>query len=670
VCGYVKPACPGTIYGMSTTTREQYSKMITEAQAAALAYYQDAGLLMADSEYDQLLVTIKEYENSHPDDVVTHSLFDAVAGGLVQSGDAVHASPMLSLDNCFDADSLRDWLAARGCTTFTTEPKYDGLSLAATYRQGRLVRIATRGDGTAGENVTHAAGRIVGLPSELSEALDIEVRGEVIFTHDDYQAANDARVLSGKKAFVNPRNAAAGTLRAENLDYSVRLSFFAHGHIGLTSSSHSEAMTHLRDLGFGAGEDRLAVQAHSDIASVIAAVDAFAGERLTLPLDADGIVVKCDQISDQERLGFSSRAPKWGIAFKYPALEATSVLRMVEWTVGRTGRITPRASIDPVFVAGTTVTYATLHNANDIKRKDLRIGDTVLVKRAGEVIPRIEAPIIEKRTGAETIIQAPEHCPRCAAPLDTSDLVWRCTRGRSCGAAEAIRYAASRDCLDIEGMGDKLVEQLVEAKLVSDVADLFSLTTASLSGLDRMGETSARKVIDQIEKAKNQPLSRVFCALGVRMTGRSMSRRLARHFSTMTALRTATLDDLTQVDGVGPERAATIREELIELSSVIERLEVLGVNMTESTDGTVSVATDIAGKTFVLTGAMSGPLEAMSRNDVHTLLEELGAKTSSSVSKKTDYLVSGESSGSKLDKAKTLGVKVISPEDLAALLGR
>lgn len=668
--GYVKTARLGTIDSMSKTTHEQYIEMIAAACTAALAYYQDAGLLMADGAYDQLLATIKEYEDAHPDDVVAHSLFSAVAGGVAQSGDAVHASPMLSLDNCFDADALRDWLGARGCVTFTTEPKYDGLSLAATYRQGRLVRIATRGDGAAGENVTHAAGRIVGLPNELSEALDIEVRGEVIFTHDDYQAANDARVLSGKKAFVNPRNAAAGTLRAENLDYAVRLSFFAHGHIGLDSTSHSEAMTHLQDLGFGAGEDQLAIQTHSDVDSVIAAVDAFSGQRLTLPLDADGIVIKCDQISDQERLGFSSRAPRWGIAFKYPALEATSVLRMVEWTVGRTGRITPRASIDPVFVAGTTVTYATLHNANDIKRKDLRIGDTVLVKRAGEVIPRIEAPIVEKRTGAETIIQAPEHCPRCAAPLDTSDLVWRCTRGRSCGAAEAIRYAASRECLDIEGMGDKLVEQLVEAKLVSDVADLFSLTVASLSGLDRMGDTSARKVIDQIAQAKSQPLSRVFCALGVRMTGRSMSRRLARHFLTMAALRTATIEDLTQVDGVGPERAATIREELSDLSSVIERLEAMGVNMTEAPAGAIAAESDIAGKTFVLTGAMSGPLEALSRNDVHALIEGLGAKTSSSVSKKTDYLVCGESSGSKLDKAKTLGVRIISPEDLAALLGR
>ena len=655
---------------MTDMTREQYHKMVANALEAARAYYNDGGLLMADTDYDRLINAITAYETLHPDEVVDHALLDTVAGGTADSGDVVHAVPMLSLDNCFAADTLREWLDGRGAAQFTTEPKYDGLSLAATYRGGKLVRIATRGDGIAGENVTHAAGRITGLPATLSEPIDVEVRGEVIFTRDDYESASAARVASGKKAFVNPRNAAAGTLRAEALDYAAQLSFFAHGQHGLDSTGHSAAMRRLAGLGISTGAGDLSVRLHESIDSVLATVAAFDEGRLNLPLDVDGMVVKCDRRDDQERLGFSSRAPKWGLAYKYPALEATSVLRSVEWTVGRTGRITPRASIDPVFVAGTTVSFATLHNAEDIKRKDLRLGDTVLVKRAGEVIPRIEAPIVEKRDGSETAVEAPVTCPRCNGPIDRSDLVWRCQRGRSCGAAEAIRYAASRDCLDIEGMGDRLVEQLVAAKIVNDVADLFTLTEAQLANLDRMGETSARNVIDQIAKAKSRPLSKVFCALGVRMTGRSMSRRLARHFATMEALRSATLEELCQVDGVGPERAATIMNELAELSDVIDRLTIAGVNTVEPTGDDEAAGSSIAGKTFVVTGAMSGPLADLSRNDVHALIESLGGKTSGSVSKKTDYLVCGESSGSKLDKAKTLGVRVLSPDDLATLLGR
>jgi DNA ligase (NAD+) len=655
---------------MTDTTHEQYLKMVADAQEAARSYYQDGGLLMADADYDRLLGAIRSHEDAYPDDVITHGLFDTVAAGEADTGDVVHAAPMLSLDNCFDETALREWLTGRGASVFTTEPKYDGLSLAATYRDGRLVRIATRGDGVAGENVTHAAGRIAGLPENLTDTIDVEVRGEVIFTHTDYQNANDARVASGKKAFVNPRNAAAGTLRAETLEYPAQLSFFAHGQVGLTASSHSGAMMRLRELGVSTGSGELVVRTHDNVDDVLAAVRTFNDTRLDLAVDVDGMVVKCDRLEDQERLGFSSRAPKWGLAYKYPALEATSVLRSVEWTVGRTGRITPRASIDPVFVAGTTVSYATLHNAEDIKRKDLRIGDTVLVKRAGEVIPRIEAPIVEKRDGNEKTIDAPATCPRCDGPIDRSDLVWRCERGRSCGASEAVRYAASRDCLDIEGMGDRLVEQLVAGGLVNDVADLFDLTESQLAGLERMGETSARNVIAQIEGAKARSLSKVFCALGVRMTGRSMSRRLARHFLTMDALRAATLEELCQVEGVGVERATTIMNELIELGEVIDRLVKAGVTMTEPVSNEETTGNEVAGKTFVVTGAMSGALADLSRNDVHALIEEMGGKTSGSVSKKTDYLVCGESSGSKLDKATALGVRIVSPDELATMLGR
>lgn len=650
---------------------ETYLAAVRTAAEAADAYYQNAGLLMADGEYDRLLREIAAYETAHPEERVEHHLHEKVAAGTSTGGDVTHAAPMLSLENCFSLDELRTWLDGRGAGRYTTEPKYDGLSLAATYERGRLVRIATRGDGTSGENVTYAADRIEGLPSLLAEPLDLEVRGEVIFTRENYENANTLRVAAGKKAFVNPRNAAAGTLRAENLEYPVTLSFYAHGQVGLTTEHHSDAMRRLGKLGVGVGSGDLAISVHDDAASAIAAVERFDSVRETLPLDVDGMVVKCDAISEQQRLGSSSRAPRWGIAYKYPALEATSVLRAVEWTVGRTGRITPRATIDPVFVAGTTVTYATLHNADDIKRKDLRIGDTVLVKRAGEVIPRIEAPIVEKRDGTETVVEAPATCPRCDGAIVTDDIVWRCSRGRACGTGEAIRYATSRDCLDIEGMGEKLVEQLVAGGRVKDVADLFTLTVEDLAGLERMGETSARKVVEQIEIARTRPLSRVFCALGVRMTGRSMSRRLARHFTNMDALRNAGTETLCTVEGVGPERAAVIVEELAELADVIDRLAALGVNMREpiAAETAAADADGVAGKTFVVTGAMNGRLEGFSRNDVHARIEAAGGKTSGSVSTKTDYLVTGDSGGSKVEKARALGVATITPDELAELLG-
>ena len=654
-------------------TPEAYREAVETALAAAETYYQNDGLLMADAEYDALVAAISLYEKTHPEHRIEHGILEKVAAGTTGTGDVAHAAPMLSLDNCFDTDELRTWLTGRGATRFTTEPKYDGLSLAATYANGRLVRIATRGDGISGENVTYAAARIAGLPSQLAKAVDVEVRGEVIFTSENYAAANDLRVQAGKKAFVNPRNAAAGTLRAETLEYPATLNFYAHGQVGLETTSHSAAMHELARLGVSTGDGELAIRVHSDIESVLAAVEAFAAARETLPLDVDGMVVKCDETADQQRLGFSSRVPRWGIAYKYPALEATSILRAVEWTVGRTGRITPRATIDPVFVAGTTVTYATLHNADDIRRKDLRVGDTVLVKRAGEVIPRIEAPIVEKRDGTETVITAPVTCPRCGGTIVTDDIVWRCARGRACGTGEAIRYATSRDCLDIEGMGEKLVEQLVASGRVKDVADLFTLTETDLVDLERMGETSAKKVVEQIANARTRPLSRVFCALGVRLTGRSMSRRLARHFTTMDALRNADTETLCQVEGVGPERAAVIREELDELSDVIDRLVALGVKMDEPVDTTVTATPgtiEVSGKTFVVTGAMTGRLDGMSRNDVHALIENAGGKTSGSVSKKTDYLVSGEAGGSKIEKATSLGVKIITPDELADLLGR
>jgi DNA ligase (NAD+) len=643
-----------------------YKKAVEEAVAAAANYYNSTGLLMSDAEYDGLLIQIKQTEDLHPKWVIAHNLHSTVAGGTSSGGEIKHVEPMLSLDNCFDISELETWLAAHSGSSFTVEPKYDGLSLAATYKDGTLTHIATRGDGTSGENVTYALDRIIGLPKTLGEPLSFEVRGEVIFNETNFEIANSNRMAAGKAAFANPRNAAAGTLRAEKLEYVVTLSFYAHGQVGLDEHvSHSACMSKLAGLGIACGDKGLELRVCASAKKVVELVEKFKNDRETLSVDVDGVVIKIDDYITQKKLGNSSRAPRWGLAFKYPAIEATSILREVEWTVGRTGRITPRATIDPVLVGGTTVTYATLHNAQDIEKKDLMIGDTVLVKRAGEVIPRIEAPLIEKRDGTQKKIKSPTVCPRCGGKINTTDIIWRCVQGRKCGLSESIQYAASRDCLDIEGMGKAVVQQLVDTGAVTSVADIFTLTKEVLSSLDRMGETSADNLIAQIEKARTAPLNKVFCALGVRNTGRSMSRRIAAKFKTMDAIVKATVEELAEIDGIGEDKAATICKDLKELTEVITELAKAGVTMQETT---TSVPTPLVGKIFVVTGTMTGQLANKSRQEVLDLIEFAGGKTSSSVSKNTNYLVAGDSAGSKLDKAIALKITVLSPDELAEML--
>jgi len=651
--------------------RQEFLAGITRAESAARAYYEEGRLEMADGEYDQLIALLRQAREEHgwsEADV----LLGAVAAGTSGGGEAIHAAPMLSLDNLFSVFDVASWCErtaelaglATGEAAFSVEPKYDGLSLAATYRQGQLVRIATRGDGRFGEDVTYARHRIVGLPAMLRSEVDCEVRGEVLFTRGQFEAASVARIATGRPAFVNPRNAASGTLRAETLDYEAELSFFSYGGVGIPQTSHVALLEALSRLGLQVGSGDLRPRRVVGGNAVASWVESFGELREQLEVDVDGAVIKLDDIPAQNRVGETSRSPRWGIAFKYPALEATSVLRSVEWTVGRTGRITPRATIDPVFVAGTTVTYATLHNADDIRRKDLRIGDAVLVKRAGEVIPRIEAPLVDRRSGAEHEISIPERCPRCEGELDRSQLVWRCVRGRVCGAREAIVYAASRDALDIEGLGEKIVSQLVEAGLVADIADIFTLTSSQVAALDRLGEVSATSLISQIERARAQPFSRVLTALGVRMTGRAMSRRLAKHFVTMDALRNAGITELCAVEGIGLERAETIRGELVELGPVIDRLEDLGMSLREPVEHAGSAP--LTDKTVVISGSVPG----LTRTKANEWIERLGGKSSGSVSAKTDILITNETETTKARKARELGVEIWDVEHFMSLIQR
>jgi DNA ligase (NAD+) len=421
------------------------------------------------------------------------------------------------------------------------------------------------------------------------------------------------------------------------------------------------------------------------VEQVLARVQEIAALRAQLPFGIDGIVIKADLAADQQAAGAGSRAPRWAIAYKLPAVEKITRLLEVEWNVGRTGIIAPRAVLEPVEIDGATITYATLHNPGDITRRDLRLGDHVMVHRAGDVIPRIEAPVAHLRTGDEQPIVFPEVCPRCGSGIDTSELRWRCEQGRNCHLVAALSYAAGRDQLDIEGLGHTRVVQLVDGGLVADLADLFALTRDQLLGLERMGETSTDNLLAAITTAKGQPLSRVLCALGVRGTGRSMSRRIARYFATMDNIRGADAETMQQVEGIGTEKAPSIVAELTDLAPLIDRLVAAGVNMTEpgatppapatavdaSADGTEAAdAADgpLAGMTVVVTGAMTGPLEKLSRNQMNELVERAGGRSSSSVSKKTALVVAGDNAGSKRAKAETLGIRLATPDEFATLI--
>ncbi len=575
-----------------------YAQAVEDAVQASAAYYTGGTSVLDDDAYDRLVRGIAAWEAEHPDQVLSGSPTGKVAGGAVE-GDVPHTVAMLSLDNVFSPDEFTAWTASlarrigHDAERFSVEPKLDGLAIAARYTKGRLTRLITRGDGTAGEDVSHAAGTVEGLPGELAEPVTVEVRGEVLMTSAQFEHANEVRTAHGGAPFANPRNAAAGTLRAKDRAYTVPMTFFAYGLLPLTGTeaelaarlgelAHSDLMTLAGEYGVNTTATTAVPGITTDtVEAVLDRVKEIAALRAELPFGIDGIVIKADRAADQRAAGSGSRAPRWAIAYKLPAVEKITRLLAVEWNVGRTGIIAPRGVLEPVEIDGSTITYATLHNPGDITRRDLRLGDHVMVHRAGDVIPRIEAPVAHLRTGEEQPIVFPEVCPRCGSAIDTGELRWRCENGRNCHLVAALSYAAGRDQLDIEGLGHTRVVQLVDAGLVKDLADLFALTREQLLDLERMGEASTDNLLSAIGAAKGRPLSRVLCALGVRGTGRSMSRRIARHFATMDGIRAADADAMRQVEGIGTEKAPSIVAELVEIAPLIDRLVAAGVNMTE-----------------------------------------------------------------------------------------
>ncbi|MDI2128431.1 NAD-dependent DNA ligase LigA [Yinghuangia seranimata] len=672
--------------------RAAYLDAVEEVRAAAAAYYGDGTSALDDDTFDRLMRGIAAYEAARPEDAVEQSPTALVAAGAVEGGDVVHSVPMLSLDNVFGQEDLERWgtgLARRlggEPRGFHVGPKIDGLAVAAYYTGGKLVRLVTRGNGTTGEDVSHAIGTVDGLPEVLAAPVSVEVRGEIVLTNDQFEEANRIRAEYGEPVFSNPRNAAAGSLRATGRAYTIPLSCYAYTLLpaadgddtaderGFAERTHSALMDTLGALGVRTVADTpVGARTVATLGEALAYIETVAARRDALPLGIDGVVIKADHPDDQRTAGTGSRAPRWAVAYKFPAVEKTTRIVDVTWATGRTGFLAPRAQLEPVEIAGVTVAFATLHSPGMIGKLDLRIGDTVTVRRAGDVIPYVVGPVVAARTGAETPIALPEKCPGCGGEIDSSQERWRCVQGRACDLSRSVEYAVGRDQLDIEGLGPKIVVRLVADGAVADIADLFTLTREQLVAATG-SEKNSDKILANILAAKERPLSRVFCALGVRGTGRSMSRRIARHFGTMAAIVDADAAALQEVDGIGPEKAAMLLAELAELAPVIAKLKAAGVDKDEprvaavgqsadAVDGEPGEELPLAGMTVVATGSMTGPLAALSRTAVNELIERAGGRAGSSVSKSTTLLVAGANAGSKKAKAESLGVRVVTPEE-------
>ncbi|MFD3533684.1 NAD-dependent DNA ligase LigA [Streptomyces sp. NPDC058664] len=686
------PVLPGLPAQSGPSGRAEYEAALRRLHDASRSYYGDGDSVLDDASYDRLRLAVLAWEEENPAEVSPESPTGLVADGAAPVGDVAHTTRLLSLDNVFDAEGLVAWgasvqrrLGRVPAGGFTVEPKIDGAAVAARYRDGRLVQIITRGDGSHGEDVSHVIGRIDGLPERLAEPVTVEVRGEVAFTQEQFEAANATRVAHGAQVFVNPRNGTAGTLRAKDRPYRLRMTFWAYGVVELdgvpfppteatrTATTHAEALAAVAAVGVRTTADTAAgLLVVPDLAEAQARVDAIAAMRAELPVGIDGVVIKLDDCAEQEEIGFGTRFPYWAIAVKLPAVERQTVLQDVVWEVGRTGVLAPTAILAPVEIDGSTVTRATLHNPADIRRRDLHLGDTVTVYKAGDIIPRVQAAVVRLRPAGATPVPLPEACPRCGGGIDTSQERWRCAQGTACALPALIEYAAGREMFDIDGLGRTYVAALVASGDVRDVADLFTLTIDQLTAASGSAKRAA-KLAEQIEAAKARPLHRVFCALGVLGTGRSMSRRIARHFGTMDAIRGADASGMQDVEGIGPEKAPVVVEQVAALASVIDKLIAAGVNMTEPADPAAAQGGGpLEGKVVVVTGRMTGPLEGFGRSEMNALIEKAGGRAGSGVSARTSVLVAAPSANgkpsSKAVKATELGVEVLTPEAFAELV--
>jgi DNA ligase (NAD+) len=665
-------------------TARQIEALREEIRRHDYRYYVLDDPEISDARYDALMRELRELEAAHPELLTADSPTQRVAGAASAAFGAVtHALPMLSLDNAFSDEDVvafdrrvRERLDVEA-VEYCAEPKIDGLAVSLRYEHGQLVQAATRGDGTKGEDVTANVRAIRAVPLTLRGASLpplLEVRGEVYMTRRAFEQLNRRQAEQGEKTFVNPRNAAAGGLR--QLDPTVTANRTLDAFFYGTGASegwtvprrHSEVLASLRELGLRTCPEITVVEG---VAGCLTYYERVGRRRDELGYDIDGVVYKVDRLEWQRDLGFVARAPRWAVAHKFPAQEETTVVRDVEFQVGRTGALTPVARLEPVFVGGVTVSNVTLHNMDELARKDVRIGDTVVVRRAGDVIPEVVRVVTDLRPADARTVGLPERCPVCGSHVTRAEgeAVARCTGGLVCSAQrrEAIRHFASRRAIDVEGLGDKIVEQLVEAGRVTTPADLYSLTAEELADLDRMGPKSAANLVAALERSKQTTLSRFLFALGIRDVGESTALALANHFGQLEALEAATVERIEEVRDVGPVVAAHVRDFFAEERNrkVIAELRRQGVTWPEAAPERAVAGGPLAGETVVITGTLA----TMTRDEARDAARRAGATVTDSVSRKTTLLVVGADAGSKLAKAEALGVPVVDEAEFRRRLG-
>ena len=646
-------------------------------------YYQQDAPEISDAEYDRLMRELQELEERYPEAYSEYSPTRRVgAAPLAKFASFNHSSPMFSLANSFSNDETIDFdsrikrLAGIDDIAYVAEPKLDGLAVNLIYENGIFTRGATRGDGTTGEDITYNLKTISSLPLRMKKTAQtplpsfVEIRGEVYIKKEPFQKLNIRRIEEGEEPFANPRNAAAGSLRQLDSRITARrpLDIFLYniGEVkGVIFATHSDALQALKDWGFPVNP---LIEQAKNIHACIQYFDKISAARESLPYEIDGVVLKVDNLYLQKTLGNVSRHPRWALACKFPAAQASTVVKEIIVGVGRMGTLTPVAIMEPVNVGGVMVSRATMHNEDEVIKKDVRVGDTVVIQRAGDVIPEVVRVIFEKRTGHEKSFKMPTHCPECGSDVVRyeGEVAHRCVN-ISCPAQlkEHIRHFASRGAMDIEGLGEKVSAQLFDAKLIADPADLYFLTKDQLVALDRQADKSAQNLIDAIHKSKNPPLDKFIYALGIRHVGERTARLLAGHFGSMENLIHAKQEELTAINEIGPEIAASIMEFFHEHKNidVMNKFTKAGVFPQKKE---VLTHAPLQGRSFVFTGTM----KSMGRNEAKIIVENLGGTIHSSVTKKTTYVVAGTDPGSKLDKAKSSGIKIINEDEFLQLINK
>lgn len=669
---------------MTQTIQNQLNQLRETLHYHSVRYYVEDSPEIPDAEYDRLMRELLELEAQHPELITLDSPSQRVGGKPLDGFEQVkHEIPMLSLDNAFDDDELdafhkriQDRLATTELDAFCCEPKLDGLAVSLLYENGVLIQAATRGDGTTGENITENVRTISAIPLKLQGEgwpTRLEVRGEVFMPKAGFERLNQQALKTGDKTFVNPRNAAAGSLRQLDSKITAKrpLNFYAYS-VGVVEGaelalSHYQRFLQLKAWGLPMCPETRLVNSLDEVKSYYQSI---LTRREQLAYEIDGVVIKVDDIQAQQQLGFVARAPRWAIAYKFPAQEEITVLNDVEFQVGRTGAITPVAKLEPIFVGGVTVSNATLHNADEIERLGVKIGDSVTIRRAGDVIPQVVSVVLDRRPASARDIIFPNHCPVCNSEIERveGEAVARCTGGLVCQAQrkEALKHFVSRKALDVDGLGVKVIEQLVDKEMVKTPADLFRLKAGQLTILERMGPKSAQNIVNALEKSKLTTLARFLYSLGIREVGEATAANLALHFETLDNISQATFDELLEVQDVGVVVASHITSffEQDKNKKVIEELMELGIQWPSVVKPSEDSVQPLLGKVVVLTGSLS----QLSRSDAKAALQALGAKVTGSVSKNTDILFAGEAAGSKLAKAQELGIEIRTEQDLLSMM--